>query len=343
MVAGPGAGVSHGGRLLPLGALLLGAAMWGLTWWPLKGLHALGLEGTALIAVGYGALGLALLPVLWTSRRLWRPEAPLVALMVILGGYANLSFASALVHGEVVRVMVLFYLAPVWGVLGGALFLGETIDLRRGLGLVLALAGAFVLLEGWQLLAAPPSALDLLAITAGMAFAGNNLTCRAAQATPNNAKVAAMMVGCGILAWGLLGVGGQGLPTPGAAAWGWTLAYGLGWLFLATAATQYGVTHMEAGRASILLILELVVAVASATVIGGEVPSVLELVGGALIFAAALIEAWRAPAVEASGSAAPPAEHFAVGRPDPDHPGPQKTGSAAADPVSSPAQRGDRR
>ncbi len=51
---------------------------------------------------------------------------------------------------------------------------------------------------------------------------------------------------------------------------------------------------MEAGRASVIIILELVTAVASALWIGGERMSVTEMVGGALILTAAVIEARRA-------------------------------------------------
>lgn len=79
-------------------------------------------------------------------------------------------------------------------------------------------------------------------------------------------------------------------------AGGWLAAigYGLAWLLVATLGTQFGVTHMEAGRASVIIILELVTAVASALWIGGERMSVTEMVGGALILTAAVIEARRA-------------------------------------------------
>jgi drug/metabolite transporter (DMT)-like permease len=51
---------------------------------------------------------------------------------------------------------------------------------------------------------------------------------------------------------------------------------------------------MEDGRASVIIILELVTAVASALWIGGECMSVTEMVGGALILTTAVIEARRA-------------------------------------------------
>jgi drug/metabolite transporter (DMT)-like permease len=68
----------------------------------------------------------------------------------------------------------------------------------------------------------------------------------------------------------------------------------MGWIFVATLCTQWAVTHLEVGRASILIIIELITAVTSALWIGGERISGLEILGGLLILIAAVIEAYRA-------------------------------------------------
>jgi drug/metabolite transporter (DMT)-like permease len=69
--------------------------------------------------------------------------------------------------------------------------------------------------------------------------------------------------------------------------------YALVWLLLANIGSQWGVTHMEAGRSSIIIILELITAVMSATWVAGETMSAVEWMGGALIMMAAFIEAFR--------------------------------------------------
>ena len=53
----------------------------------------------------------------------------------LAGGVANASFQTALAHGEVARVMILFYMLPIWSVLGGCIFLKEKFDLTRALAL----------------------------------------------------------------------------------------------------------------------------------------------------------------------------------------------------------------
>ncbi|MBI5041092.1 MAG: DMT family transporter [Gammaproteobacteria bacterium] len=278
---------------LPVMILLGASVLWGVTWWPLKQLNALGIEGIPLTLVAFGAISLVLLPLLIMRRRQWVGEGHFLLAIAVLGGYANLAFTSAMIYGEVVRVMVLFYLLPVWGVLGGRFFLGEHIDAARGLAVALALGGALLILGGVQALAGEIAWPDLLALSCGMAYAGNNLLFRARQALPVTHKVAAMLSGCFGLALVLVLIQVQPWPEVALHDWVWVVLYGLGWILCATAATQWAVTHLEAGRASILIIMELVTAVVTAMLFGGERMSATELLGGALILAAAVIEARR--------------------------------------------------
>jgi len=280
--------------LLPLAVLVSASVMWGLAWLPLKALARWGVGGTALTLVASAAAAALLLPQLARERTSWRADKRWLLVIALLGGYANLAFTVAMIYGEVVRVMVLFYLLPVWGVLGGKLFLGERLDGVRLIAVALALTGAFLILGGFRALATRIAWTDLLAITCGLTFAGNNLLFRAHQHIPVASKTAAMLLGAAVLAAALVAVGVQPWPAVTVSGWLAAIGYGLVWLLLATLGTQYGVTHMEAGRASVIIILELVTAVVSALWVGGERMSATEMAGGTLILAAAVIEARRA-------------------------------------------------
>jgi drug/metabolite transporter (DMT)-like permease len=279
---------------LPVAVLLFSASMWGLAWWPLKAFAAEGLSGPLLALLTYGAVGMVGLPWLWRERAGWRPETRWLLLIAILGGWGNAAFVSAMVLGDVVRVMLLFYLAPVWSVLGGRVFLGEAVSRRRGAAVVLALAGAFLVVGGFKAFDSPLSAADLLALSAGMGFAGNNVVSRAAQAISTVSKTVSLCIGCGLIALLMLVVAG-----PPSAAWpaptlplGVALvAYSFGGLLLVTATWQWSVTRLEAGRSGVIAIAELGVALVTASLIGGERLTPHEWLGGALIMAAALLEA----------------------------------------------------
>lgn len=285
---------------LPVAVLLFSASLWGLSWWPLKGFATAGLPGPLLSLLTYGVVGLAGLPLLLRQRARWQANTLHLLLLMLVGGWANTAFVNALMLGNVVRVMLLFYLAPVWSVLGGRLFLHEAISRRRALAVALALGGIVLVVGGTSAFDSPLSLSDWLALSSGMAFAGNNIISRAAPRIPLLSKTLAVFVGCGVIS--LLMV--SALPaTPGAATLGSLAgaaspglvaalaAYGFGWLVLATATWQYGVTHLEAGRSGVILIAELLVALLTATWFGNEQLAPHEWVGATLIALAALLEA----------------------------------------------------
>lgn len=283
---------------LALLLLFFSASLWGLTWWPVKAFAAAGLSGPYLTLLSYGPVGLAGVYFLWRERAAWRSQAALLLLLALVGGWANTAFINALLLGDVVRVMLLFYLSPVWSVLGGRLFLGEPLSGRRMLAVGLALAGLWLVIGGADAFTAALSTADLLALSAGLAFAGNNLISRATQSVPMRSKTVVVFMGCGLLS--ALTVGWQGLPLPAiSAGLGLALlAYGFGWMVLATATWQYGVTHLETGRAGVILITELLVAVLTVTWFGDEQMLPRMWLGGMLIAAASLLEATDAGPTE---------------------------------------------
>lgn len=281
----------------PVVVLMSASVLWGLSWLPLKYFAGFGLEGVPVTLVGYGSVGVLALGLLLHRRKLWRAAGQWRGLLLLagVGGLANLAFASALVRGDVVRVMVLFYLLPAWGVLGGYLWLGERVDGLRKLAVAGALAGAFLILGGASILAEPPSLTDALAVVSGMALAVNNVWFRKLERLTVTDKVAAMFVGCLLWSLPLALLGVQPLPAGlPALVWAQLAGFGLVGLLLATIGTQWGVAHMETGRSSVLIIVELVVAVISAALLNGTRLSGSEWLGGGLIVVAALAEARRA-------------------------------------------------
>jgi len=279
---------------LPVIILLAASILWGLSWLPLKGINAMGIDGIVLIFFAYAVLALLLSPLLLKHYTTWKEHKKMMILIFIFGGGANLAFTYALINGEVIRVMVLFYLLPVWGVAGGRIFLKENIDAWRYLGVLLAISGAFFILGGFKVLDTPPSWIDLIALVSGLFFAMNNLLFRAAQALPVSSKLGSMFLGCFTLASLLLAAGVEQFPiTVSENAWLMLILYAVFWLLIANIGSQWSVTHMEAGRSSIIIILELITAVISATLIANETMTPLEYMGGTLIMTAAFIEAFR--------------------------------------------------
>lgn len=277
--------------LLPQTLLVTGAVAWGLGWLPLHHFASVGLVGMPLVLLVYGLLSLFAVPVLWFERRAWLPQRNGLLAIAVCGGGATAALVTALAIGEVVRVMLLFYLAPVWGVLGGWLLLGERLTPLRIGALLLAMLGIGLTLDISSALTHPLSGSDWLALAAGLGFSLNNLATRAADQVPLASKTLAPFLGSALIAVVLCPVLGE-YPPPLSLALSWQIGLmALGWL-LSMAAVQYGVSHIEAGRAAVLVVFELVAAVLSAAWLGNQTIGTHEWLGAALVMIAALTASW---------------------------------------------------
>ena len=273
--------------------LFISSMGWGLTWFPIKSLNDMGLDSTHLILIAFASGAIVLAPWLYMQRRLWREKIGIMMLIGLSGGIANAAFQTAIAHGDVIRVMILFYLLPVWSVLGGRIILGEKIDLMRMLSVLMCLSGAFLILDVWHTSWRGITWIDVLAIVSGMGLAITNILFRFTHNIPVLSKVSFMFIGCTlIIAVSILLIPPQ-VSLPGHAAIGWAMAYGALWLTMITIGTQWAVTRIEAGRSAVIIVMELVVAVVSVAYISGEALKLYEVIGGLLVISAALLEGMR--------------------------------------------------
>src|SRR5262249_16886155 len=144
---------------------------WGCWWIFLRLIEARGISPGWTLATVYGASGLLLLPlVAWRWRR-WRSLAwPVIAVGVAYG--LPLAFWShAVIHGNVVRVTLLFYMTPVWGTLVAVTAFGERLTPLRLLAVILGLIGAAAVLGLDQGFPIPRTTQEWMALLAGALFA----------------------------------------------------------------------------------------------------------------------------------------------------------------------------
>lgn len=277
---------------------MAGSALWGLTWIWLKQAHALGIGPILLTVVAYSAQWLLMAPFAWRAWHdpsrppITRRDGPWLALLALASGVAGVGFTMAMVYGDVVRSMMLFFLIPAWGVLFGRLLLKEPVTTARLIAVVCALAGAFLILgpdfgEGLR-----PA--DLFALIAGFSLAGANALFRFLAAQPIPVKLSLMQGSTVLLALAGWTLSAEFGITPTLEAVSSSALYGATMLLAAILATQYAVERLPAARAGILMTIELLVAVASATWLSGHIHGAHVWMGGTMILIAALLEAANA-------------------------------------------------
>ena len=128
-------------RSLPVISLLLGSSLWGVLWLPLRYFNVAGLHGAWLILAIYLLLALPAGWWSWKRRGELRGHHWTLIGLLVFGGWTNVAFMLALVHGEVVRILLLFYLSPVWAIFAARIFLREAVGWRGALAAALAVGG----------------------------------------------------------------------------------------------------------------------------------------------------------------------------------------------------------
>jgi drug/metabolite transporter (DMT)-like permease len=278
-------------------ALLYVAIFWGMSWLAFRYLYDWGMSG---MSVGI-AISIAATVFAWVLARshlraeLASISKPALILMAVSAAFSNLGFTWGMVHGEVMRVMLLFYLMPVWTGLMATLIFGERTNWAGWLGIALGLLGAMVMLyDPAKGLPLPANAAEWSGLGAGFASALLNVQVR--HVSTMRSDVQAFVYGFGAIVVGgvwLQFESGSHLPRSDM----WLPAVALivlmgALLMLSYRMYQFGLKYLTSHQAVVIFPFELVVGAVSSALIAHEMMSTRAWVGGFLIAFASFISSW---------------------------------------------------
>ena len=272
---------------------MVNAFAWGVSWWPFRQLQEMGLHPLWTTALMYLVALLVLLLIHPYAWRGWL-QYPALWSLALAAGLTNVGFNWAVTVGDVVRVVLLFYLMPAWVVILAWPLLGEKPNASSLIRLGLALAGMVVVLKTsdspWPV---PESLADWLAIMGGGAFALTNILLRKFNHIPPSSSLLALFGG-GALISALAALAGVqcGMVTllpDMQLQWVYWVG-GLSLLMLTgNLGLQYGAARLSATATSVIMLSEVVFASGSAVLLGTSELTPRVLVGGAMILLASVL------------------------------------------------------
>ncbi|MGI9227915.1 MAG: DMT family transporter [Gammaproteobacteria bacterium] len=280
-------------KVFPIGALLIGAFIWGLLWYPYRLLEQAGIVGPVATVTTYLIALLLGLVLFWRSlctQSLLSDNPYLLLWIGLLVGCASMAYVLGVIHGVVMRVLLLFYLAPLWTIIFARFLLHEKLSLRGYWVIFLSLTGAVTML--WQpsnSFPLPSSYGDWMGLAGGIVFALSNVLIRKDQG--HSIQLKSLAVWLGVVLVGL--IYSLFLPTLPVLSnisldlWLLLLATGLA-VFVLSLVVQYGLTYVPANQAIVILLFELVVAAIAAYFLANESMTLNEWMGGAMIVSASL-------------------------------------------------------
>jgi len=253
-----------------------------LEWLPPWTMRALG--------IGLGAITLVLVAVarripLALTKRQFVHVVVAAALNVII---FNVCSAYAQVFGTTSRAVVIAYSMPIWAALLAVVVLGERLDRVRLLALALCVAGLLMLILPQARVGFPLGALFALGCAWGWAAGTVYLKWARIEAPSLTITAWQLLIGFFALAVGMFLAEGipHALDLP-PKVWAWIIYNGLIGLGLTYFMWFVVVERLPAITASIGALLVPVIGVVASAVLIGEVPTVSDAIGFALIFFAA--------------------------------------------------------
>ena len=271
--------------------LLLGAINWGIIWYPYRLLDQTGVGGVSASLLTYLVASIIVSCVFYRHLRRFLMQPTRTFGLLLAAGWTNLSYVLAMIDGEVMRVLLLFYLSPVWTLLLAHFWLKERVHLSGVAVIFCSLIGAAIMLynpANPSMLPVPHNLSEWLGFSSGVGFALSNVISRKSSHLNLAEKSLAVCYGVLLLSLLCLLLPQTTWPTAlGITHWQLCLLVGL-MLVVSNIAVQYGVTHVPAVPASIIFLFELVVAAIAAYYLAAEAMTRNEWVGGVLIVGASL-------------------------------------------------------
>ena len=269
---------------------LVAATLWGLYWIPLRYLENSGISGQWASLLIYAVAFFFVFPRFLKLRADFYASKTLYILLAIFAGWTNLAFVLALLEGEVVRVMILFYLSPVWATLLAFFILNERLKKRNIMALVLAIAGIFLI--SWH----PEieftksfDRADFYAVTSGVAFAISNILVRKIGGLSHSVKMCSawfgvmVLAGCGIL------LTQDSFPVVTLNNLLLIFVLGFPLMIIMTWTAQYAVSNLPIYLSSVLFLFEIIVGAISAVMLANEFITIIQFIGIIMILGAGLI------------------------------------------------------
>ena len=278
-------------RVWAIPSLLFGATMWGLIWYPYRLLQDAGAGGVATSFITYLIPLVLALAFTWRHLKTARGHLGWLVLLALSAGWTNMAYVLAVIEGEVMRVVLLFYLAPVWTVFFARALLGERLTLWGWLIMLFSFAGALVML--WPAdggLPIPANRAEWIALSAGVSFALANVVTRKMDPVDAWAKALAVWAGVGVVAgFAAIFVAAPFAFLASASPATFWILLGVGLCIGAmTLAVQYGLSHTLANQAILIFLFELVAAALSSWWWADETLSTREWLGAAMIVTGSL-------------------------------------------------------
>ena len=279
-------------------ASLYAGLVYGLYWIPLRALEDAGLH-EVLPSLMFNLVPMVLILPLIAWRWRYIRRAPLnFHITGVIVGLSIVGYTNAFLYTDVVRVLILFYLTPIWGFILARIVIGDLITPIRMASIVLGIGGMLTIFGIDTGIPLPNNIGDWIALGAGILWAIASLMMLMGKQSPIDYALWFFLwngIAAIVVTAFFFGQNEAALPATSVFldVLPWLIPLALLMIIPAGFAVIFGPTQLNPGIAGILFMVEIGVGTLTASIMTDEPFGWRELLGVLMITFAALIEPIR--------------------------------------------------
>ena len=277
--------------------VIIACLFWGTYWIPLRYLDSNSNASVWPIFLSFLLLALILAkPLIRAIIKVFINKNYFFLISCFFAALGIALYSESLLRGEIAKVVVLFYLCPIWSSILTRIFLHQKFTTKRIISIILGFIGLEIIIGIEQGFFLPSNLVEWIAILAGITWAISLTIFNLAESTSGLQKTSLTIFFVPFIFLLLCFIPGERSTIISSNLLSfnpiliWIVMFAIFWLLPSILLIFFSVEILDPGRINILLAFEVVVGILSATLLTSEIIGLKELLGAFFIITACSID-----------------------------------------------------
>jgi len=284
-------------KFYPNLTVIIACIFWGTYWIPLRYIDNSNNSSVWPIILSFLFLSLILLkPLIKSITEIFIKKNYFFLFGCFFASLGISLYSESLLSGEIAKVVVLFYLCPIWGTIFARFILNHPLTLKRIFSIILGIIGLEIIIGFEKGIILPSTTVEWIALLAGLMWAMSMTLFNLANTTSGFEKTSLTAFFIPIVYLFLCFIpGGRNLTIPDNLysfdpIYIWIILFAVIWLLPSILLTYFSVEILDPGRINILLAFEVAVGFISAAMLTNEIIGFREYIGAIFVVSACFVD-----------------------------------------------------
>ena len=277
--------------------VIVSCLFWGTYWIPLRSIDSVNSGSVWPIFLSFLLLALILVkPLIKSITNIFINKNYFFLAGCFFAALGISLYSESLLRGEIAKVVVLFYLCPIWGTIFARFILNHSFTIKRIFSIILGIIGLEIIVGFEKGIILPSTTVEWIALLAGLMWAMSMTLFNLANTTSGVEKTSLTAFLIPFVYLFLCFIpGGRNFAIPYSLLsihpiYIWMILFAIIWLLPSILLTYFSVEVLDPGRINILLAFEVAVGFLSSALLTSEIIGFREYIGAIFVVSACFVD-----------------------------------------------------